>query len=89
MNSYLLALPAEEGLSTLHHCTDGWIKYGCRPGLKKHCYLIHYSAFCALSYMYNTRLLLLTESELLLCTESMAFPDNNLGPGFTCKDWFV
>lgn len=34
MSSYLLTLPAKEGLSTLHHCTDSWIKYGSRPGFK-------------------------------------------------------
>lgn len=34
MSSYLLTHPAEEGLSTLHHLTDSWVKYGSRPGLK-------------------------------------------------------
>lgn len=46
MSSYLLTRPAEEGLSTLHHHKDSWIKHGRRPGLKDrkipaYCHLFH------------------------------------------------
>ena len=35
MSPYLLTRPAEEGLSTLHHHTDSWIKPVREPGFKR------------------------------------------------------
>lgn len=54
MSSYLLTRPAEEGLSTLHHHTDSWIKHAEGLDLTAHCYLVLLFLHIVMS-IYNKR----------------------------------